>query len=258
VERVIQIDRHEQPFVNYRYDCTLFSLKAENNALSWTWIAARRDPTKALAECLTHAPASWSRWVSQGALDSVRQQILSYRIRTEAEQLPSAGSREAEVIRELYSYYAGPMKHRFEAVAERIAQLVFASNGIYHLGWITRASGDRGIDFVGRLDLGTIAGQAKCQVAGVTPAALSRLAAKLGRGWVGVFVTTGYFSQQAQMELQDDGFPILLVDGAMVGELISRECLRSGLTVRELIASIDATYDERVTARSAAEILSDE
>jgi hypothetical protein len=44
----------------------------------------------------------------------------------------------------------------------------------------------------------------------------------------------------------------------MVGELITRECLRSGLTVRELIEGIDATYDERVTARNAAEILSDE
>ncbi len=134
------------------------------------------------------------------------------------------------------------------------------------MGWVTKATADRGIDFVGRLDLGTnvgpmrvvVAGQAKCQVGGTTPAELSRLAAKLGRGWVGVFITTAYFSQQAQMELQDDGYPILLIDGRRVGELVARECIQSGISTREYLEQVDATYEERIKARNASEILSDE
>jgi restriction endonuclease Mrr len=134
------------------------------------------------------------------------------------------------------------------------------------MGWVTKASGDRGIDFVGRLDLGTnvgplrvvVAGQAKCQIGGSSPAELSRLAAKLSRGWVGVFITTGYFSQQAQMELQDDGYPILLIDGRRVGELVARECIQSGTSTREFLEQVDATYEVRVKARNASEILSDE
>jgi hypothetical protein len=268
VERVVQVDRHEQPFVNYRYDCTLLTMKSENNSLAWNWIAMRRDPSRSLEESLEFAPVAWGHWVRYGnqALDTVRQQLLTYRILTESEQRPTPQSREAAVLDEVFRYYAGPRKHRFEALAERIAQLALGANGGYRMGWVTKASADRGIDFVARLDLGTdvgpmrvvIAGQAKCQLGGSSPAELSRLASKLSRGWVGVFVTTGYFSQQAQMELQDDGYPILLIDGRHVGELVARECAASGLSTTAYLEQVDATYETRIKARNAAEILSDE
>jgi hypothetical protein len=268
VERVIQVDRHEHPFVNYRYDCTLLTMKSEDNTLDWDWIAMRRDPTRSLEESLAYAPASWRHWVRLGhqALDSVRQQLLTYRILSESEQKPVPQSPEAAVLNEIFLFYAGPRKYRFEALAERISQLALGAHGGYRMGWVTKASADRGIDFVARLDLGTdvgpmrvvVAGQAKCQLGGSGPAELSRLASKLERGWVGVFVTTGYFSQQAQMELQDDGYPILLVDGKHVGELIARECALSGVSTRAYLDGVDATYEERIRARNAAEILSDE
>ena len=268
VERVIQVDRREMPFVNYRFDCTLLTMKSENNALAWEWIAMRRDPNRSLEETLLGAPVSWRRWVEHGnqALDSVRQQLLTYRILSEVEQKPNPGSREADALDEVFLFYAGARKHRFEALAERIAQWALGANGAYRMGWVTKASADRGIDFVGRLDLGTnvgplrvvVAGQAKCQIGGSSPAELSRLAAKLSRGWVGVFITTGYFSQQAQMELQDDGYPILLIDGRRVGELVARECIQGGISPRELLEQVDATYEERINVRNAAEILSDE
>ena len=60
-ERVVQVDRHGHPFVNYRYDCALLSLASENNLLDWTWIAARRDGTKTLDETLPLAPEAWQR-----------------------------------------------------------------------------------------------------------------------------------------------------------------------------------------------------
>ena len=103
-----------------------------------------------------------------------------------------------------------------------------------------------------------VAGQAKCQVGAITPADISRLAAKLGRGWVGVFVATSQFSQQAQRELQDDGYPILLVDGRRVAELIDRECARSGVALGEFLQQIDLGYEGRIQARDPKEILSDE
>jgi hypothetical protein len=268
VERVIQVDRREQPFVNYRYDCTLLTMKSENNALDWDWIAMRRDPTRSLEESLEYAPISWRHWVRLGhqALHSVRQQLLSYRILSEADQKPVPQSRESAVLDEVLLFYAGRRKHRFEALAERISQLALGAQGGYKTGWVTKASADRGIDFVARLDLGTdvgpmrvvVAGQAKCQLGGTGPADLSRLASKLSRGWVGVFVTTGYFSQQAQMELQDDGYPILLVDGRHIGELLARECARSGVSIGTFLERVDSTYERRIKVRDAAEILSDE
>jgi len=243
-------------------------MKAENNSLAWNWIAMRRDPTRSLEETLPHAPTAWRRWTEFGAssLDSLRQQLLTYRILTEPEQAPIPGTRETEVLSEILRFYAGPRKHRFEALAERIAHVALGANGSYRMGWVTKASADRGIDFVGRLDLGTnvgplrvvVAGQAKCQIGGTSPAQLSRLASKLSRGWVGVFITTGYFSQQAQMELQDDGYPILLIDGRRVSELVARACIQSGVSTLEFLKLVDATYEDRVKPRNASEILSDE
>jgi len=33
------------------------------------------------------------------------------------------------------------------------------------------------------------------------------------RGWVGAFVTTGFFSEQAQREVLADPFPLLMLNG---------------------------------------------
>jgi hypothetical protein len=268
VERVVQVDRHSRPFVNYRYDCVLLSLAAENNLLDWTWIAARRDASKTLGETNALAPAAWRRWVERGtdSLEQVRQRLSTYRILTEVEQRPIPGSTADSALRATMAYYENLPRSRFEAVAERVAQASFQHAGLYRLGWVSRGSGDRGIDFVGRLDLGTsavplrvvVVGQAKCQVGASGVGDLSRLAAKLNRGWVGIFVTTGHFSLPAQRELQDDGYPILLIAGRQVGEVIARECSRAGITVRTYLEEIDAQYERRLSAREPAEILRDE
>ena len=198
VERVIQVDPKNEPFVNYRFDCTLLTMKHEDNQLNWDWISARRDPRKSVEESLRHAPVSWRTWVQRGAesRESVRQQLLTYRVVPDSEQRPVPGSREEATLREVMDFYAGSRKARFEALAERVAQLALGGNGLYRLGWVTKPSADQGIDFIGRMDLATdvgplrvvVAGQAKCQISAITPADISRLAAKLGRGWVGVFV----------------------------------------------------------------------
>ncbi len=268
VERVVQVDRHGRPFVNYRYDCALLSLASENNLLDWTWVAARRDSTRTLTETLVLAPKSWRQWIDRGtaSLAQVRQRLLSYRILSESDQRPLAGSTAEGALRTTIAFYANRPKSRFEAVAERVAQASFEHAGLYRLGWVSRGSGDRGIDFVGRLDLGSssvplrivVAGQAKCQAGASGVAELSRLAAKLDRGWVGVFVTTGHFSLQAQRELQDDGYPILLVAGRQVGEIMARLAIEAGVSVLDLLNAIDATYERRVSAREPADILVDE
>ena len=67
-------------------------------------------------------------------------------------------------------YFDG-RKHQFEHLAARIAAEVLRSNGLSYVeGWLTRAGGDGGLDFVGRLDVGSgpgstpmiVLGQAKC------------------------------------------------------------------------------------------------
>ncbi|MBK7928979.1 MAG: restriction endonuclease [Bryobacterales bacterium] len=92
--------------------------------------------------------------------------------------------------------------------------------------WVTKRSGDGGVDFVCRMDVGdpadllsrtsaVVLGQAKCIAtsAAIGGHALARVVARLQRGWIGVFVTTGVFSRAAQLELAQDRYLVVLING---------------------------------------------
>ena len=271
VELVTQIDRHSRPFVNYVFDCWLVDLGPEGLNLAWSWIAARRDPTKSLEEALALAPSQWRRWVERGALvkDQVRQHMAHGATVSVAAQRPELGTPAAVALEQVVSHYKrlgayqGVGEHRFEGLASEIAGSALRASGQYQPGWITKRAGDGGVDFVSRLDLGSgssqlklvVLGQAKC-VAGPAPVTsgldLARTVARLDRGWVGAFVTTGYFSEQAQREVIADRFPLLMLNGRQVGETVVKESALRGLSVPDYIAAVDAEYDGRLSNRLPA------
>ena len=152
---------------------------------------------------------------------------MSSRVLSKADQLPEPGSPDDAVLQEVYRFFDG-RKHAFELLASRVAAAVMDSRGgTYSEMWLTRSGGDGGMDFVGRLDVGqgvgssplVVLGQAKCIIpdTGISPDQVARLVARLRRGWVGVFVTTGVFSRQAQVEIVDDSYPVVLVSGRSPG-----------------------------------------
>jgi hypothetical protein len=105
-----------------------------------------------------------------------------------------------------------------------------------------------------------VLGQAKC-IAGAAPVTsgldLARTVARLDRGWVGAFVTTGYFSDQAQREVVTDRFPLLMLNGRHVGETVVKEAALRGSSVMDYISAVDAEYEARLSSRLPAEILRD-
>ena len=121
----------------------------------------------------TKAPESWQRWVDEGdsARTCIRRSVARLSVTARSEQLPTPGTREATVLREIMAFYDG-RKHRFEALAELIAARVLGSDRVtYRLGWITPRGHDFGIDSVCRSDIGdgfartslVVLGQAKCE-----------------------------------------------------------------------------------------------
>ena len=122
---------------------------------------------------------------------------------------------------------------------------------------------DGGIDFVSRLDLGSgfskssvvVLGQAKCikPSSSVRGMDLARTVARLKRGWIGVFVTTGAFSVRAQQELLTDQYPIVLIDGTRLVQEVREEMVHTGLTLTEILNRETAWYrikSARLGARS--------
>lgn len=122
------------------------------------------------------------------------------------------------------------------------------------------------MDFIGRLDVGTgfgvaklvVIGQAKCQspTAATSGNDVARTAARLIRGRIGVYVTTGYFANQVQQEMIEDKCPVVLIHGKRVAEELLRAVHDGGyVSLGALLDDIDGQYDGMVQARKPEEIL---
>jgi hypothetical protein len=140
-----------------------------------------------------------------------------------------------------------------------------ASEGTYHLGWVTIRSGDGGVDFVSRLDLGSgfsrvkvvVLGQAKCEASSspTNGKDVARTIARLRRGWIGAYVTTSFFSEAAQRELIDDQYPVLLINGRRLAEEVFAMATQEGVAVEKVLERIDAQYDQSIADRRPEEII---
>ena len=120
---------------------------------------------------------------------------------------------------------------------------------------------------MGRLDVGSVSantplvvlGQAKCVApeTSISPDQVARVVARLRRGWVGVFVTTGHFSRQAQVEVIDDQYPLVLIGGKTLADEVRRLAYASyGGDVDALLHDCVRDYAGAVTHRRPEEILS--
>ena len=155
-----------------------------------------------------------------------------------------------KIINELLNlHYPDPKKDglRFEAMASFITVLYFKTQK-YYRGWITAGSGDRGVDFVGRLDVGDddfsktsiiVLGQSKRYKNSISGEKLTRVASRMTRGYIGVVVTLNTFTSQAQKEIRDDKLPIILINGKKVSELLLTHINKSGKTLKEIVLEQD-------------------
>ena len=266
VSLVSQIDSEGRYFSNYRFDCSLISLAAEGERLPWDWISARRAKGHSAEDAVASAPLAWREWVDDGmeSIPRVRRRVALATTLSEADQLPTPGSTDDAVLSQVIDFYR-PRRSRFEALAARIMQARLENSGHYVQGWLTRGSGDGGFDMVARIDLGSglhavpvvVLGQAKCtDRSGASAMQLARLVARLRRGWIGAFVTTGYFTRGAQAELRSDEYPVLLIAGRQVAHTVRRLAVEeAGGSVGQLLTQVDAAYDDMVTDLEASRVL---
>ncbi len=182
-----------------------------------------------------------------------------------AEQQHPADPEDRRILETLYRFF-DHRKHAFELLASHVAASLLAeAGGRYRHGWITKAGGDGGMDFVGRLDVGStehntplvVLGQAKCikPSSSISPDEVARLVARLRRGWIGVFVTTGTFSRQAQVEIIDDQYPVVLVPANALVTHVRRLAAGAPGGLDGLLQDVADTYAAQVVHRRPEEIL---
>lgn len=234
LEHVVQRDPETgRSFPNLSLDLAVVS-GGEIDGVDSRWIDDRRDTGLAADDTLRHAPDSWKRWVKQGrvAIPGIRRRVLASAVRSSKEQQPVGRPIDESTLQALYQFYDG-RKHAFALLASRVAAEVFRESGArYKEGWLSRSSGDGGVDFIGRIDMGSlnattpvvVLGQAKGiqPTSSVSPEQVARVVARLRRGWIGVYVTTGSFSRQAQVEIIDDQYPVVLIAGGTLATTVRR------------------------------------
>ena len=268
LEHVVQRDPASgKSFPNIALDLAIVAGRA-TDGIDLRWIDDRSNPSLDREIALRHAPETWARWVKEGrmAIPGVRRRVLASSVKGPKDQQPTPGGAEEAVLSTLYDFYDG-RKHAFELLASRVAAEVLRESGArYKEGWLSRSSGDGGVDFIGRLDMGSLAastpvvvlGQAKCvqPSSSISPEQVARVVARLRRGWIGIYVTTGSFSRQAQIEIIDDQYPVVLVAGGTLAATVRRmaEANYGGNLKALLQASID-DYAGAITSRRPEEVI---
>jgi hypothetical protein len=166
----------------------------------------------------------------------------------------------------MFSAYYEHEKHPFEGLASYIASRIIGHG--CKRGWVTKRSGDMGIDFVCRLDVGdpggklsrtpiVVLGQAKCQRSPISAPHLARVVARLQRGWMGVYVTTSEFSEPAQLELAEDKYPLVLVNGKRLAQELEQAMVAEGITLPELLERETNWYHTNELPYAPSRILDD-
>ena len=268
-ERIVQHCREtEKDFVNYVFDFAVLEMTSENEYFDWQWINLRRDKNFSIEETLKKAPSSWKKWINLGnkSIDILRRNVFKLNVLKKSEQKPEEGSKELATLTKIYDCYKTD-KYKFENLASHVAGfLIEKSAKNYKRGWITKGSGDSGIDFVSRIDIGTgfgsakiiVLGQAKCEKLDNSTGGIhiARTVAKLKRGWLGVYVTTSYFSPNVQIEILEDKYPLLLINGKKLAEVVNEIVLEKGFkNVSDYLKKVDSEYEGVIQYRDPEEIL---
>jgi hypothetical protein len=214
-----------RPIRNYRYSLSIL----DTEFVSVNWLKSRVVATG--KEALTDgAPSVWCDYLRG---QTRRRQVWKAHVRTTREQLPDRGSSDEKVLRQL----AELAPDQFEAV---IVALFREMKSVEHSITQTRYVNDRGFDFFGTFTMPLpvgyeipFRGEVKRWKQGVGVGEVSRLVARLRRGEYGIFVTTSYYTSQAQEEVLEDAYPVKLFSGVDLVRFLRELKLITGEQLRE-------------------------
>jgi len=254
-------------FVNLVVELCLFDLlddTGREGELDWGWIDDLREPDLPPERANEKAPIAWKRWVDGADPTSCRRRAFKPWVATKKDQA-AEGDSGPSTVSLIHDHYAAH-PHRFEGLAARVAAQIIGDK--CERRWVTRASRDGGVDFVCFLHVGdvrnrtgvVVLGQAKCvsPKTSIGPTELARLVARLRRGWIGVFVTTGIFTDQAQKEVLSDNYPLLLIPGKAVDQEVNKILNHDKVSLDEFLRQEEMWYKGHIrhvdASRAAEEI----
>lgn len=162
-------------------------------------------------------PEIWLNYIKK---DVRRLNIYKSQIRKKEDQLPS-NKQDMLILENLNNYSPTDFEKIIVALFRDITSITHKIEG-------TRAIKDGGFDFWGEFILPAplnyhirFLGEVKRyrQTNSIGPGQVSRLVARLGRDEFGIYITTSYYTEQAQQEVLQDRYPVKLFSGIDVVNL---------------------------------------
>ena len=215
------------PVKNYR--CELDILDCEEVDVAWLHERVECDDISRLNK---NAPKVWQDYTSG---NTNKLDFWGKDISTKEEQLPPENSSETKLLEELRELASDEFE---DVVVELLRNLPHVNHKIAK----TRAVGDGGFDFYGQFSiphpikyeiefLGEVKKYARSTA--VRPNHVSRLVARLNRGQFGIFVTTSYYTRQTQEEVLNDGYPVKLLCGNDLVNILKELRLVEGSSIKK-------------------------
>jgi hypothetical protein len=218
-----------RPVRNYR--AVLDILDCDTVSVAWLHGRAKASSIQNVdnhPEC----PVAWKQYKSGVTR---RIDIWQKQVRSKVAQCPPSGSDDALILSQLTDLNS----YDFERV---VVAAFKAVKEVQHRVTGTRPTGDGGFDFFGTFSFEPplsyeihFRGEVKKYAVGngVSPKEVSRLVARLSRREYGIFVTTSYFSEQAQREVLADGYPVHLMAGIDLVNMLRRLRIASRSEIRK-------------------------
>lgn len=217
-----------RPVKNYRFELTILNVEEVN--VDWLLHRVNISNLSELDNKL--APKAWMSFLI-GKIDKLN--LYKTELLSREDQLPNEASVEARILSSLTALR--PIE--FEAfLVELLRNLPHVNHNITR----TRLVRDGGFDFFGDFNLPfpfsykiEFMGEAKKYARSnpIGPRMVSRLVARLSRGQYGLFVTTSYYTKQAQQEVLEDGYPVRLYHGLDIINFLRELKLIEGNNVKE-------------------------
>lgn len=224
---------HNHPVRNYRAYLTILDI--EEVSIDWLH---KRVTCSDLKLIQMDAPDNWRKYMNG---DIRKLDIWKSELKNIDQQLPPENSDEEKVLEELRQL--SPLE--FEAVTVAILKQL---KDVTHSITRTRLVGDGGFDFFGHFQLPyplsydiSFLGEAKKykRKNPVQPKHISRLVSRLNRGQYGIFITTSYYTEQAQREVFEDGYPVkLFAGGDLIKMMKDLRLIQNGQLNKDWISSV--------------------
>jgi len=202
-------DDHGYPTPNYH--AKLKILDCRDVATDWLHHRVSQSEIHNL-DAHPDCPDAWRQY-KKGNLKPIN--IWATQIKSKDDQLPEENSQDDSILKALNKIDAFAFEKIIVSLFRQLKDITHQISG-------TKKTGDGGFDFYGTFNLPrplnykiSFLGEVKRygRNTAIDPKTLSRLVARLNRKEYGIFVTTSYFTPQAQKEVLSDAYPVHLISG---------------------------------------------